>query len=193
MKNTTKYLAVICTGILAIAGCQKPEMDVNESISGDKFVITATLSEEGADTRTQMVPGNDANSYKVEWQAGDAIQTNGKTSTEINISASNASSATFTFDGGVFDAPYYAVYPASAASGFENNKYTVTLPEEQTYAGSDKFAPQSALMLGYSATSGNVAFKHAMAYIRLTLTSGENPIKSVKLESPSRLSPVLCR
>jgi hypothetical protein len=183
MKNTTKYLAVICTGILAIAGCQKPEMDVNEIISGDEFVITATLSEEGADTRTQMVPGNDANSYKVEWQAGDAIQTNGKTSTEINISASNASSATFTFDGGVFDAPYYAVYPASAASGFENNKYTVTLPEEQTCAGSDKFAPQSALMLGYSATSGNVAFKHAMAYIRLTLTSGENPIKSVKLES----------
>ena len=173
----------IYTGILAIAGCQKPEMDVNESISGDKFVITATLSVEGADTRTQMVPGNDANSYKVEWQAGDAIQTNGNTSTEINISASNASSATFTFDGGVFDAPYYAVYPASAASGFENNKYTVTLPEEQIYAGSDKFAPQSALMLGYSATSGNVAFKHAMAYIRLTLTSGENPIKSVKLES----------
>ena len=183
MKKTINYFTVICAGALAIAGCQKPEMESNAAVSGDRTIITATLSEDGADSKTQMLPGSDADSYKVVWQAGDAIKTNGITSTEINISSANASSATFTFDGGVFDAPYYAVYPAAVASGFENNKYTLTLPEEQAYAGSDKFAPESALMLGYSATSGNVAFKHAMAYIRLTLTSGENPIKSVKLES----------
>lgn len=183
MKKTINYFTVICAGALAIAGCQKPEMESNAAVSGDRTIITATLSEDGADSKTQMLPGSDADSYKVVWQAGDAIKTNGITSTEINISSANASSATFTFDGGVFDAPYYAVYPTAVASGFENNKYTLTLPEEQAYAGSDKFAPESALMLGYSATSGNVAFKHAMAYIRLTLTSGENPIKSVKLES----------
>ena len=183
MKKTINYFTVICAGALAIAGCQKPEMESNAAVSGDRTIITATLSEDGADSKTQMLPGSDADSYKVVWQAGDAIKTNGITSTEINISSANASSATFTFDGGVFDAPYYAVYPAAVASGFENNKYTLTLPEEQAYAGSDKFAPESALMLGYSATPGNVAFKHAMAYIRLTLTSGENPIKSVKLES----------
>ena len=183
MKKTNKYFAIICTGILAIAGCQKPEMENAVTQNGDVTVIEATLSDEGIDTKTQMTPGTDAGIYKVVWQAGDAIQTNGNTSTEINISASDASSATFTFDGGIFNTPYYAMYPASAATGFEGNKYNLTLPEEQAYAGSDKFAPESALMLGYSATAGNITFKHAMAYIRLTLTSGENPIKSVKLES----------
>ena len=183
MKKTNKYFAIICTGILAIAGCQKPEMENAVIQNGDVTVIEATLSDEGIDTKTQMTPGTNAGIYKVVWQAGDAIQTNGNTSTEINISASDASSATFTFDGGIFNTPYYAMYPASAATGFEGNKYNLTLPEEQAYAGSDKFAPESALMLGYSATAGNITFKHGMAYIRLTLTSGENPIKSVKLES----------
>lgn len=183
MKKTNKYFAIICTGILSIAGCQKPEMGNTVTQNGDVTVIEATLSDEGIDTKTQMTPGTDAGIYKVVWQAGDAIQTNGNTSTEINISASDASSATFTFDGGIFNTPYYAMYPASAATGFEGNKYNLTLPEEQAYAGSDKFAPESALMLGYSATAGNITFKHGMAYIRLTLTSGENPIKSVKLES----------
>ena len=183
MKKTNKYFAIICTGILAIVGCQKPEMENSVTQNGDVTVIEATLSDEGIDTKTQMTPGTDAGIYKVVWQAGDAIQINGNTSTEINISASDASSATFTFDGGIFNTPYYAMYPASAATGFEGNKYNLTLPEEQAYAGNDKFAPESALMLGYSATAGNITFKHAMAYIRLTLTSGENPIKSVKLES----------
>ena len=183
MKKTNKYFAIICTGILAIAGCQKPEKENAVTQNGNVTVIEATLSDEGTDTKTQMTPGTDAGIYKVVWQAGDAIQTNGNTSTEINISASDASSATFTFDGGIFNTPYYAMYPASVATGFEGNKYNLTLPEEQAYAGSDKFAPESALMLGYSATAGNITFKHGMAYIRLTLTSGENPIKSVKLES----------
>lgn len=182
MKNTTKYLAVICTGILAIAGCQKPEMESNPLASGDTTIITATLSEERVDSKTQMIPGNDAKSYKVIWENDDAVKINGNTSTGILINATNASSASFMIEGEV-NAPYYAVYPASAATGFEEGAYTISLPATQTYVGSDKFAPESALMLGYSATAGNVAFKHAMAYIRLTLTAGSAPVKSVTFES----------
>ena len=182
MKKTNKYFAIICTGILSIAGCQKPEMDGTENVAAGTTIIEASLLSEGIDSKTQMRPGTDANSYKVEWQADDKVQVNGNESTSINI-ASNASSATFNFEEASFDAPYYGVYPASAASAYENGKYTITLPEEQIYAGSDKFAPEAALMLGYSAEVGNVAFKHAMAYIRLTLTAGEYPVKSVSFES----------
>ena len=182
MKKTINYFTLICAGALAIAGCQKPEMENNAVASGNTTIITATLSEESADTKTQMIPGNDANSYKVIWEAEDAVQINGYTSTGILINATNASSASFMIEGEV-NAPYYAVYPASAATGFEEGVYTLSLPATQTYVGSDKFAPESALMLGYSATPGNVAFKHAMAYIRLTLTAGSAPVKSVTFES----------
>lgn len=182
MKKTINYFILICAGALAIAGCQKPEMENNAVASGNTTIITATLSEESADTKTQMIPGNDANSYKVIWEAEDAVQINGYTSTGILINATNASSASFMIEGEV-NAPYYAVYPASAATGFEEGVYTLSLPATQTYVGSDKFAPESALMLGYSATPGNVAFKHAMAYIRLTLTAGSAPVKSVTFES----------
>ena len=181
MKNT-RYFALVCAGILAFAGCQKPELEGTANEPQGTTIIKATLSQEGIESKTQMIAGADADTYKVEWQAGDKVQINGNKSTGITI-LSDASNATFEFAGPVFDAPYLGVYPASAATLFAESTYTLELPKVQTYAGSDKFAPESALMLGYSAEAGNVAFKHAMAYIRLTLTAGEHPVKSVTFES----------
>ena len=183
MKKTNKYFAIICTGILAIVGCQKPEMENSVTQNGDVTVIEATLSDEGIDTKTQMTPGTDAGIYKVVWQAGDAIQINGNASTSVSISQSNAGSASFMFENAEFDAPYYAVYPAAAASSFAEGSYNVKLPEVQTYAGNDKFSPEAAMMLGYAETSGRVTFRHAMSFIRLTLTGNGAPVKSVTIES----------
>lgn len=182
MKKTNKYLAIACTGVLAIAGCQKPEMEDAANAAGQTTVIEATLSDEGIESKTQMTPGADADTYKVEWQAGDAVQMNGNPSTAIAIKE-DASNASFTFEGASFDAPYYAVYPAAAATAFADGTYTLSLPKTQTYVGSDKFSPEASLMLGYSAESGKVAFRHAMAYIRLTLSAGDAPVRSVTFES----------
>lgn len=182
MKKTNKYLAIACTGVLAIAGCQKPEMEDAANAAGQTTVIEATLSDEGIESKTQMTPGADADTYKVEWQAGDAVQMNGNPSTAIAIKE-DASNASFTFEGASFDAPYYAVYPAAAATAFADAAYTLSLPKTQTYVGSDKFSPEASLMLGYSAESGKVAFRHAMAYIRLTLSAGDAPVRSVTFES----------
>ena len=182
MKKTNKYLAIACTGVLAIAGCQKPEMEDAANAAGQTTVIEATLSDEGIESKTQMTPGADTDTYKVEWQAGDAVQMNGNPSTAIAIKE-DASNASFTFEGASFDAPYYAVYPAAAATAFADAAYTLSLPKTQTYVGSDKFSPEASLMLGYSAESGKVAFRHAMAYIRLTLSAGDAPVRSVTFES----------
>ena len=182
MKKTNKYLAIACTGVLAIAGCQKPEMEDAANAAGQTTVIEATLSDEGIESKTQMTPGADADTYKVEWQAGDAVQMNGNPSTAIAIKE-DASNASFTFEGASFDAPYYAVYPAAAATAFADGTYTLSLPKTQAYVGSDKFSPEASLMLGYSAESGKVAFRHAMAYIRLTLSAGDAPVRSVTFES----------
>ena len=183
MKNTYRYLAAICTGILSISGCQKPEMEDIITPADGTVVIEAALSDEGIGTKTQMTPGVDAGTYKVVWQAGDAIQINGNTSTSVSISQSNAGSASFMFEGAQFSVPYYAAYPAATAGSFTEGSYTVTLPAVQTYAGSDRFAPEAALMLGYAETAGTVTFRHAMSYIRLTLTGNGAPVKSVTVES----------
>lgn len=181
--KTYRYLSAICAGILTLGGCQKPEMETPASQTEGNVVIEAALSDEGIETKTQMTPGTAEGNYKVVWQAGDAVQINGHTSTSVSISQSNAGSASFMFEGAEFTAPYYAVYPAAAASAFAEGAYTISLPALQTYAGSDKFAPEAALMLGYAETPGTVTFKHAMSYIRLALTGNGAPVKSVTLES----------
>lgn len=181
--KTYRYLSAICAGILTLGGCQKPEMETPASQTEGNVVIEAALSDEGIETKTQMTPGTAEGNYKVVWQAGDAVQINGNTSTSVSISQSNAGSASFMFEGAEFSAPYYAVYPAAAASAFAEGAYTISLPSVQTYAGSDKFAPEAALMLGYAETPGTVTFKHAMSYIRLALTGNGAPVKSVTLES----------
>lgn len=181
--KTYRYLAAIYTGIMTISGCQKPEMEEIVTPADGTVVIEAALSDEGIETKTQMTPGSSEGSYKVVWQAGDAVQINGNTSTSISISQANAGSASFMFEGAEFGAPYYAVYPAAAAGSFTDGAYTISLPAVQTYAGSDKFAPEAALLLGYAETAGTVTFKHAMSYIRLTLTGNGAPVKSVTLES----------
>ena len=183
MKNTNRYLAAICTGVLAIAGCQKPEIEGDGNIAGGTTVIKATLSTDSALTKTQMTPGADADTYKVEWQDGDAIRINGMGSTDITV-LDNAKYAEFLFEGAVIEPPYYAVYPAGVASNYAEGSYTIDLPKTQTYAGSDKFDSSAALMFGYSDAEGGVTFSHAMAYIRLTLSGeGQPAIKSAVFES----------
>ena len=125
---------------------------------------------------------------KVIWSADDAIVVNGNASTGIEISSTNPSSASFYFP--VMDAPYYAIYPASAyVTGSYRPvlaKYgSVALPEEQTYvAGS--FDPSAAVLVGKQTVSGaGVEFHHAMAFIRFTVQAASTgpAIKSISISA----------
>lgn len=149
---------------------------------------------QSADTKTTISDNGDK-TYSVHWAEGDAISVNGKTSKNININFDNPKSATFTLD--VVDAPYCAVYPAGATSDYatatsaSGNKgeetyaaavpaqVTVTVPSVQKYVANG-IDPDAAIMYAYSASATEpLQFKHAMAYLKLTVDGAA--VKSVRV------------
>ena len=149
-----------------------------------KTVINAAMSQEI--TRTVMGDNNGENKYPVSWSSGDAICVNGITSSSIDIK-SPASNAAFTFSSAV-SAPYCAVYPASAyvADSYNSSEKSVrvNIPAVQTYTPGS-FDPSAGILVGFSADEGNIAFKQAVSYMKLTVSGGGTAanIKSVKIWS----------
>lgn len=212
-------ITTIIMAALAIAGCAKeleennqvPKEDPKEEPKDDPkvedgtMVLGAMLPDypdasdydavvQSADTKTTISDNGDK-TYSVHWAEGDAIFVNGKTSKNININPDNPKSATFTLD--VVDAPYCAVYPAGAASGYatatsaSGNKgeegyaaavpaqVMVTVPAVQKYVAND-IDPDAAIMYAYSNSATEpLQFKHAMAYLKLTVEGAA--IKTIKV------------
>lgn len=190
---------------LAIAGCAKeleennqvPKEEPKEEPKDDPKVEDGTMvlgamlpdypdasdydaAAQLADTKTTISDNGDK-TYSVHWAEGDAIFVNGKTSKNINIDPDNPKSATFTLD--VVDAPYCAVYPADVfvADSFsaESDTLNVTVPATQEYSAND-FDSASAIMSAYTESAADgLTFKHAMAYIKLTVTN--TAVKSVRI------------
>ena len=173
---------------LAAVSCEKENIKENETpvAEGKTLVLDAvapadvTASPFG--TKTTMVPNGEV--YSVNWSENDAISVNGKTSSSIEIDEDNAKSATFTVSG--VQAPCCAVYPAAVASDFDAASATVTLPATQNYV-EGSFDPAAAVMLGYMADEGTLAFSHAMTYLYLTINTVDDydndNIKSVSVKS----------
>lgn len=148
---------------------------------------------QSADTKTTISDNGDK-TYSVHWAEGDAIFVNGKTSTDIQI-GENKKSAQFILP--TVDAPYCAVYPAgvaidyataTSASGNKGEEgyaaavpaqVTVTVPAVQKYVAND-IDPNSAIMYAYSeSVEKPLEFKHAMAYLKLTVDGAT--IKTIKV------------
>ena len=203
---------------LAIAGCAKeleennqiPKEDPKEEPKDDPKVEDGTMvlgamlpdypdasdydaAAQSADTKTTISDNGDK-TYSVHWAEGDAIFVNGKTSTDIQI-GENKKSAQFILP--TVDAPYCAVYPAGAASGYvvatseSGNKgeegyaaavpaqVMVTVPAVQKYVANG-IDPDAAIMYAYSESADKpLAFKHAMAYLKLTVDGAT--IKTIKV------------
>lgn len=211
-------ITTIIMAALAIAGCAKeleennqfPKEDPKEEPKDDPKVEDGTMvlgamlpdypdasdydaAAQSADTKTTISDNGDK-TYSVHWAEGDAISVNGKTSTDIQI-GENKKSAQFILP--TVDAPYCAVYPAGAASGYvvatseSGNKgeegyvaavpaqVTVTVPATQKYI-SNGIDPNAAIMYAYSESASEpLMFKHAMAYLKLTVAGAT--IKTIKV------------
>lgn len=69
----------------------------------------------------------------------------------------------------------YAAYPASVVSKYESGALTLLLPNVQTWSESDQFDPAAAVMLAQAADGASLRFRHAMAYLRVTLSEASDP------------------
>lgn len=197
----------------AIAGCAKEQEEnvqkpAAPQTDGETMILGAMLPDSpdssdsdvaarSADTKTTIERHeNDGKvAYSVFWSEGDAISVSGKTSTDISISESDKRSAQFILP--AVSAPYCAVYPAGAASGYvvatseSGNKgeegyvaavpaqVTVTVPATQKYIANG-IDPNAAIMYVYSESASEpLMFKHAMAYLKLTVAGAT--IKTIKV------------
>ena len=189
MKRIFDFMTAAAV-VLAVAGCAKeiegelqaPEQPDDEA---ETMVIGAELSDspDADDVTKTLISDNGNKTYSVFWADGDQILVNGETSTNIDIDSDNKKSASFTLP--VVDAPYCAVYPASL---YVNDSYKtvkedstvieITIPSTQTYVANG-FDPNAAIMTARGEAGGGLAFKHAMAYLKVAVTG--TTVKSIRV------------
>lgn len=176
--------------VLAAAGCAKEiegEIQVPEQQEDEAgtMVIGAELSDspDADDVTKTLISDNGDKTYSVFWADGDQILVNGETSTNIDIDLDNKKSASFTLP--VVDAPYSAVYPAGlyVKDSYKTVKedstvIEITIPSTQTYV-ENGFDPDAAIMTARGEAGGGLAFKHAMAYLKVAVTG--TTVKSIRV------------
>lgn len=176
--------------VLAAAGCAKEiegEIQVPEQQEDEAgtMVIGAELSDypDVDDVTKTLISDNGDKTYSVFWADGDQILVNGETSTNIDIDPDNKKSASFTLP--VVDAPYSAVYPAGlyVKDSYKTVKedstvIEITVPSTQKYV-ENGFDPNAAIMTARGDAGGGLAFKHAMAYLKVKVTG--TSVKSIRV------------
>ena len=189
MKRIFDFMTAAAV-VLAAAGCAKEiegEIQVPEHQEDEvgTMVIGAELSDspDADDVTKTLISDNGNKTYSVFWADGDQILVNGETSTNIDIDPDNKKSASFTLP--VVDAPYCAVYTASlyVSDSYKTVKedstvIEITIPSTQKYVEKG-FDSNAAIMTARVEAGGGLAFKHAMAYLKVAVT-GTN-VKSIRV------------
>lgn len=189
MKRIFDFMTAAAV-VLAVAGCAKEiegEIQVPEQPEDEArtMVIGAELSDypDADDVTKTLISDNGDKTYSVFWADGDQILVNGETSTNIDIDPDNKKSASFTLP--VVEAPYCAVYPAGlyVKDSYKTVKedstvIEITIPSTQTYV-ENGFDPNAAIMTARGEAGGGLAFKHAMAYLKVSVTG--TTVKSIRV------------
>lgn len=184
------YFMTASAVALALAGCAKEiegEIQTSEQQEEEAgtMVIGAELSDspDADDVTKTLISDNGDKTYSVFWAEGDHILVNGETSTNIDIDPDNKKSASFTLD--VVKAPYCAVYPAGlyVKDSYKTVKedstvIEITIPSTQKYVEKG-FDPDAAIMTARGEAGGGLAFKHAMAYLKVAVTG--TTVKSIRV------------
>ena len=147
------FFPIVIAVAAVAAGCAKEEALVPENQSG------VTVFTAGIQTRTVL-----QDDKAVLWTDGDKINVNGVESEALDLDEASAT-ATFKIQG-VLNAPYKAVYPASA---YKDNA-TVNFPATQTYKAGT-FSENDAPMVAYAAEEPALVFQHLVNLVKLTVTA----------------------
>ena len=189
MKRIFDFMTAAAV-VLAVAGCAKEiegEMQVPEQQEDEAgtMVIGAELSDfpDVDDVTKTLISDNGDKTYSVFWAEGDQILVNGESSTNIDIDPDNKKSASFPLP--VVEAPYCAVYPAGlyVKDSYKTVKedstvIEITIPSTQKYVEKG-FDPNVAIMTARGEAGGGLAFKHAMAYLKVAVNG--TAVKSIRV------------
>lgn len=171
-----ELLTAAALSILAAVSCAKETSD-NQKESANPDGIRTTLSASLLSTRTALGE-KDGTAWPNYWKEGDQICVNGVVSDALLEEADGKATATFSFEGAL-ETPYYAAYPASALTGYENGSATLTVPATQAYV-EGSYDPAAFVMGGKSTNAGSVVLSPCVSIFHLSL-SGSAAITSVRL------------
>lgn len=163
---------------LALVGCVKNEIE-NPQPAGIKYLEVSTPA-----TKTTL----DEDGLTLLWKNGDKIKVNNHNSIGLQAEKNKGTSAEFGFTAAEKpEAPYYAVYNATRAYGYgeqggphtyklslDYNNYT-----QKWYENS--FDPEYSVLYCKSETE-NIVFNHAMSYIKITPTLGEENVNIARID-----------
>ena len=153
MKNTGILATAICC--IAVYGCSNATLEQNSS----SRTFSCTIEDNGGGKTVLAEAGS------LLWSAGDRIIVNGEISEALE--QDRTASATFLVNAPV-QAPYTAVYPASAAVSGNG----LVLPElQQVKEGG--FDPEAALMAVMS-DNETLRFHHLCGYLRINIEYPDN-------------------
>ena len=159
MKNLS-FILGLALGMLTVGCSNDPIVENNTPELGNTVTLGVSLDDQ---TRTSL--GDFVgDKCQVLWSAGDKIAVNGITSDAVAEQYVGTTTANFTVAN--VTAPYSIIYPAEAI----DNNGQLNLPTFQAYA-SGSFASGTAVMAGY-ATDNNIAMKHLLSVIKLTIAQG---------------------
>ena len=150
----------LALGMLTVGCSVDPIVENDTPELGNTVTLGVSLDEQ---SRTSL-GGLVGDKYQVLWAAGDKIAVNGTASEAVAEQYVGQSAAEFTVAN--VTAPYSVIYPAEAID--KNGQ--LNLPTFQTYAAGS-FASGAAVMAGY-ATENNVAMKHLLSIVKLTIAQG---------------------
>ncbi len=169
--RTATFISIVA--LLSLASCQKEE--------GGKVLFTGSIERATVDGKTSIQIDNATNEGMVVWESGDqvAIYDQGVSYTLEAIPTGDKTTADFTGDANPSGGPYYAIYPASIASGSES----ITLPAEQNCTDGTHF---TAPMYAYSTTS-KLVFKNLCGVLQLNLPAVNKTISSIELTTPNNI------
>ncbi|MCQ2336580.1 MAG: hypothetical protein MJ010_05320 [Paludibacteraceae bacterium] len=174
------YLAGAALVMMASASCEK-KADVQNPESKKGMVKTVFSAVSNESKEKTSISGSD-----ILWSADDQVKIYAGTSTTgNNFTLTDGEGTTSAiFEGWIAEtatAPYYAVYPSSAAQGIDGSTIKYSIPANQAYV-ENSFATSTVPMVAYSEADKSLAFKNQTAFIKLQLT-GAGTIKTMEIAS----------
>lgn len=171
-------LSAAVLSILAAVSCAKEEQETVDRVAKTKHrtVLSATLP-----SPKTALGDLTAGVWPNYWKTDDQIIVNGVTSEYLEAQYDGQDTATFTFDE-LLTQPYYAAYPVSAVSDYNEGTATVTLPAVQSYV-EGSYDPEAFILCGQNSGSA-LSLDPKVSIIHLSFT-GNASICRIKLTGGS--------
>ena len=161
--------------------CVSELTDLEDNSATDvQNTITIRASLEQNVTKTSL---NEA--YSVVWNSGDQIRVFNASNPKgvvFTLDAASAGQTQGTFTGSALSGsgPYYAVYPASAASSLSGSTVGINLASTQTATAAGSFAAGANVAAGVAADISEIYFKNLCGVLAVTL-KGSKSVSQIRL------------